>query len=374
MIRNIFLNNYVFIYELVGLFILLNIGVHLSERMKKTTRIVLILIALETVFFYLENWTQTFDHVTVFRPLLTAAIYSLYPVIVIVLMQLAAQKPFSKKKLIMLFIPEIICVPLYFSSQWTHLVFYYKAPNNFAGGNPVLCYLPYILFGFYVVLFVIDVFRTMKRTSPVSLWFSISYIVFGSVIGGLFFISFDARENYSPLLMSAILLYYVYVYIHMAKIDPLTSLLNRQSFYKVVQSNPKTVTGVISVDMNDLKFLNDNFGHEEGDKALCEVAKILSDYCGKGGFVYRVGGDEFVIVYKGVKEAKIVETISVMKDRLAGTAYSCAFGYAMRKSNESINTAVKNSDQMMYLNKAIMKAKKKQPVVDPNSQTDEEES
>ncbi len=349
------IDNFVFIYELIGLFIIIGIGVHISERTKKLTTAVIILIVVETAVFRIERWTHTFETLSLLRPMLTAANYSIYPVILVLLMQITVSKGFSRKRLLILLIPEFVCVPLFFTSQWTHLIFYFHENNSYSGGIPGLQYLPYLLFGFYAVVIAVRNFRYFSKSSPASLAV-MAYIIFVPLTGVLLYKLEETDRDYNAMFTSSIVLYYIYVYTQLSKTDSLTSLLNRQSYYKETASNSRAITGVVSVDMNDLKYLNDSFGHEAGDKALQTVSEVLRSFCGQGGRVYRVGGDEFMILYTGADEADIAAYVSVMREKMEETEYMCAFGYAMRKPGENIADAIRLSDGMMYEDKARMKA------------------
>lgn len=54
---------------------------------------------------------------------------------------------------------------------------------------------------------------------------------------------------------------------------------------------------VCFVDVDELKTVNDNFGHQEGNKILINMAKILKDSIRKTDFVIRMGGDEFLVAF-----------------------------------------------------------------------------
>ena len=82
---NYILENFTMLYELLGLVVILGVSAHLSQRMKKLTVTVVILLFIESIVFSLERWTQTFEHLSILRPLLTACLYSLYPLILMVL-------------------------------------------------------------------------------------------------------------------------------------------------------------------------------------------------------------------------------------------------------------------------------------------------
>ena len=81
-------NNYVMIYELIGLEILLLVGAHISFEMKCKTLIAASLLFMELICYTTERWTQSFEVYSIMRPLLTAALYSIYPLIIITLMQI----------------------------------------------------------------------------------------------------------------------------------------------------------------------------------------------------------------------------------------------------------------------------------------------
>ena len=88
--------------------------------------------------------------------------------------------------------------------------------------------------------------------------------------------------------------------------------------------------------MNGLKSINDNFGHHQGDVALREVAKIFAKHITKKMSLYRMGGDEFLILCFNEKEENIKQTIADIKKDLEESRYSVAIGYTMRE-NPSID-------------------------------------
>ena len=346
------MDNYVMLFELIGLLIMLRISAHISEQMKKQTRIVVALLFAETLIYTLERWTQSFERLSLLRPMLTACLYSIYPIVLICLMQLLTIKKRSKGKMLLLLIPELISIPVYFTSQWTQLVCWFEEDNKWTGGP--LRYWPYVIFGFYMVVFLVRNFLYFKDYARGNRLI-MTYVVVGPVIGAMLYLIFEYDSDYGALFTSAIVFYYIWLYIHMAKIDPLTSLLNRHSYYEDIRTRAKAITGVVSVDMNELKYFNDSIGHEAGDKALVTIAGILRDHSGRHGRPYRVGGDEFMIFYFNADEREIDDAISVMRAKLEETPYRCAFGYAMKGQLDQLHDVICISDERMYENKAEMK-------------------
>ncbi len=353
MIIKFITDHFIMLFELIGLLILLGISVHTPKRTRQMTLAVIILLFSLAVLFEIEAYTQTFETLSLFRPMFTACIYTFYPLILIITTQLTAEMKLKNLHAILFLLPELICIPIYFSSQWTHLVFYYHQNNHYAAGP--LARLPYIIFVLYCVVFIIQNIRYLKSSS-VYVKLTVSFITFSPLVGVFLFMITDYSNDYSSLFTSSLVVYYLFLYIHSARTDPLTSLLSRQSYYKDMQGrNSYRITGVISVDMNELKHINDSQGHDAGDAALKLISKTLLENRGRAGTVYRVGGDEFVIFYKGVDEKYLIKAIEDMQAAMDKTPYTCAFGYDVREPGETVEAAVRRSDTKMYENKVKMK-------------------
>lgn len=343
------LNNFVMLAEILGLSILLSVSVHVHKRTVLLTRIALLLLFVSSIMIYAERWTQNFETLTIWRPILTAAVYSIQPFILLMMMYVTL--PQSKARL-WLGLPAVLSIPVYFTSQWTGLVCYFSESNHWKPGP--LRYMPYIVFGFYVILFLVQaaiyfkVFRGHERAC-------FFYIALISVFGVALYLAFDFSSDYSPIFSSAILLYYLFLYIHLAKTDPLTGLMNRTCFYRDAESKRQKITGVVSIDMNELKWLNDSLGHDAGDIALKTIGEILSKKENTQCAAYRIGGDEFFLLYFGKTEPSILKDVQEIQNNLQNTPYVCSFGHAIPSANEPLEDVLRRADQMMYENKAELK-------------------
>ncbi len=99
---------------------------------------------------------------------------------------------------------------------------------------------------------------------------------------------------------------------NLSKSDSLTGILNRRGFQDAAEEflnkNRQTVqkTLVAYVDMNNLKIINDRYGHEDGDFSLKVIGDMLVDVVGKNGIAGRIGGDEFACImeYEAEDEGK----------------------------------------------------------------------
>lgn len=90
----------------------------------------------------------------------------------------------------------------------------------------------------------------------------------------------------------------------LSKSDGLTGILNRRGFYteaeKIIEESRKTGGNLLAiyVDMNNLKIINDRYGHEEGDFSIKLISDILSEEMRDVGIAGRIGGDEFACIMK----------------------------------------------------------------------------
>ena len=137
------------------------------------------------------------------------------------------------------------------------------------------------------------------------------------------------------------------------KKDSLTGVLNRQAYFNDTEINPDRITGLVTVDMNGLKEINDSRGHAAGDEALTTLALCLLQAGRQGQSIYRIGGDEFVIVCRSSSREDILSLVDRVRKNVNETAYSCSVGYCIAEEKSSdIEGMLRESDRMMYAEKA----------------------
>ena len=95
--------------------------------------------------------------------------------------------------------------------------------------------------------------------------------------------------------------------------DQLTQLKNRNAFQTDLSNMEaegiRAGVGMISIDLNDLKLVNDRFGHYMGDRYIESAARAIRAVVGKRGAAYRTGGDEYVILFNGASEVELEEIL-----------------------------------------------------------------
>ena len=153
--------------------------------------------------------------------------------------------------------------------------------------------------------------------------------------------------------------------------DGLTGLGNRTAYLEQLEAyenNPKENMhlGIVYLDVNNLKSVNDKQGHEHGDELIKVAAKIIEDSFGKYGKAYRIGGDEFCVLLAGIDPKEKYENgLNIFKQLIneanAAKFYTyevqIAHGFAECKeiTGEKLEETIASADNAMYLNKAAIK-------------------
>jgi diguanylate cyclase (GGDEF)-like protein len=144
--------------------------------------------------------------------------------------------------------------------------------------------------------------------------------------------------------------------------DPLTGLFNRIGFHnqfkkicKKHKYDNKEITVIMS-DLDGLKYINDHFGHADGDNAIATTAKALMDSVPENSLSARFGGDEiFSVIFGECDPDQIIKNIDKYLDKYnegSGKPYdvstSCGYITTILNDDFDITKAVKNADTSMY--------------------------
>lgn len=136
----------------------------------------------------------------------------------------------------------------------------------------------------------------------------------------------------------------------MSYIDPLTGCQNRMALnwaYKGEYGQHFSI-GVISCDLNGLKKVNDQGGHEAGDRFIRDVADVLINTFGQP-WVYRVGGDEFIVVLLSATKSEFNRKIQELYEGNQERGVSVSVGYIYTTDmGKSFEDLLRESDKKMY--------------------------
>lgn len=148
--------------------------------------------------------------------------------------------------------------------------------------------------------------------------------------------------------------------------DQLTGVFNRRGFLseseKLLNSFDGHTTGaVIFADVDNLKTINDTFGHKDGDFAIIKASQILKDNIGKNAILGRIGGDEFValiinidndgaeLIRQNIKQSSYDFNIS--SDKLYNVNLSTGAYFFDTSNGENIDQLMTKADRVLYENK-----------------------
>lgn len=320
---------------------MLHSDTHLERRMIYRISLTNAMLFLYSVVCYIESWLGNQTQYTVLRPILSACAYGLMSFILVCIIMIII--PEQKK---ILLIPAILNTVLCFISIPTHIIFYISKDNHFVGGS--LRYLPYCVAAVYLIYLLIFLFCRRKYEKE-----DFVLLLFMAVTALLCFLVplywNNISDHWFNITVSInVLLYYVFLLQQFTKRDPLTNLLNRQSYYRDEEKYSDSITAVVAMDMNGLKELNDSNGHLAGDTALKSLADCFLRAAKNGQRVYRIGGDEYTILCIDTEKMEVVKLVQRIRDEVAKTEYTCAIGYALRFEGSTLDRLYQIADEMLY--------------------------
>lgn len=160
------------------------------------------------------------------------------------------------------------------------------------------------------------------------------------------------------------------LYIH----DPLTGLYNRMAYEKLALPlfqkcmGESSSVGILFIDADHLKYINDNFGHDMGNLAISNIASVIQRHCPLNAIAMRYGGDEFVCVIPGTDQQQLVLLEQQITDSLSGLSENNLFDFPIEASigfviadnpELSLNDYINLADEKMYAVKKARRAARK---------------
>lgn len=154
------------------------------------------------------------------------------------------------------------------------------------------------------------------------------------------------------------------MYVH----DSMTSLYNRRGFYRLVPKiynecvKQKTRFMVLSIDLDNLKGINDTYGHYEGDNAITTIADALIAVSGGNEIIARFGGDEYIVAgacpYEEYADEflkmlhEFLDSYNANSDKPYKVGASCGMYSVIPPEGTSLDEFIKSADELMYREKA----------------------
>ena len=362
--------------SIISLIILIIIFVQIYDQSKKTnaqSRLFFKMVCLNIVLIVLDLLTWHFDGKAGRANLAGAKIanilfFSLQPIMASLFVLYIADlikssyKRIVSLKIIIAILLTAIAV-LTVASSFTGWFFNISENNIYTRGEYFILYeigsLSLFVYSFYLIIRNRKIFERK---------YFIALIIFfipqaaGIAIQSVFY-------GYTTIMIGmtlSILIIYISIQSRSLNTDYLTELNNRRSLDEYVSGKIKSSTDkdtfiAVMIDIDSFKSINDSFGHELGDLALKDTARILKDSLRRGDFISRMGGDEFIViidVHQGQLPDAAVTRIMANLDKFnAGNSrpyqLSVSIGYYMFEpaSKMTSKELLRHIDKLMYDNK-----------------------
>ena len=335
------------IFLVVGFFLRLITRSKITDSRMRHFYVTVFACALLILSEYLESVAAQDPSLRFWRILFSAAGYSLRPVAPLCMVLVVHGS--HKGKQFLFWLPAVINAVLAFSAFFSRIYFWFDEETYSFSRGP-LNYLGFFVAGLYLLLLFILTYRRyrMGKINEVRV---LILCGIACVLASIFDIQVGGA-HLTAFIMISVIFYYMFINQQDADLDALTGLRNRQAFYTDVEDLDRNITAVASVDMNGLKRLNDTMGHDAGDDALRAIGRCMGTYAGSGIIPYRVGGDEFMILFLKKTEADVSSALEKITRKIADETCSVAAGYAMREEGADLSAVISQSDRQMYENKS----------------------
>ena len=346
MIKDYIIQNWALVLILFAFAVSLKMTVFLDKRTIRRMLVMIVAVFLLSVSVFTEFRLADSGTHQGLRLALMAIRYSSTPFLIVMIVFTMVRR-FRW----FIFIPAMAMAAVNIVSIFNGVVFSLDESHELVRGP--LGYFPYVMAGFYCVFVIYILYARSNKTAaeliPIAFFcFTfLSDLILPFVIGRYF------SQVFCSSISIALFVYYVFSILQLTKKDALTGALNRQAYYADVADEPEEITALVSMDMNGLKIINDTEGHAAGDEALTVLAVCFTRALGRKQALYRVGGDEFVIVCRRVSHIEVAQLVERIEKNVAETKYSCSIGYSYSiDGSKPIDTLLKESDNMMYEEKA----------------------
>jgi len=289
------------------------------------------------------------DQPTVLRYWSSAIGYALRPIIVYFIFEVSGRN--QNKPSAWFCIPVYINIAVSLISIPTGVMFSFTENNALVHGPlGYVCHITSLSYSCLIMNNSLKLYKSNKRETVV-----ISVIIIFAAFAAALEHFFKFSMILSQTIMIGIVFYFLFLNVQVHKRDTLTNLMNRRCFYLDLKRFLNRKVIILSMDLNDLKKWNDNYGHSAGDTALKTCVDFMYDTFPKAR-LYRTGGDEFMALFFNSTKEQISECVRHFHRRLEATPYRVACGVAEFIPGDDIEKIISFSDREMYKNKKALKS------------------
>lgn len=210
-------------------------------------------------------------------------------------------------------------------------------------------YPMYLIMGFGVGELIVYYFQKFQKTSIL--------LPLGTMLFIIMLIWIQVSRHYDQYIQEQKLIYLQ----KLASTDLLTEAKNRNAYEKRIkqldqEEQERQSTGIVLFDLDNLKVINDHFGHEKGDEALKLCCQCIRQVFTKEQNCFRIGGDEFAYLYCEEEKDLIEEKLKQLEDLLKETdkdliyslSVSAGFAWYLPDTDANFQDVIRRSDALLY--------------------------
>ena len=347
----------------------------------KWFRLTFILVAVGAACEYIGVLMDKYGgYPPAFHKLITCIEFSVSPYLPICLARSCGLKKTLKPMSIVMLVNAVLVI----SSAISGKIFYIEEFGNFQRGEDYWLYVFFCAVGMIYILFVFVLIgiraklRNLLNVILIALILivgQVANIIDGNINSGYFSICICAALLYIFIqnMFRHIMMETINIEKDISSHDALTKVMSRNSYDSMVREFDKKIRddsstvkfAICECDLNNLKIINDTFGHDAGDTYILNCCKLICDIF-KHSPVYRIGGDEFVAVLQSddydnlelIKRSILDTCVDEMTKAVPlSQKRSFAAGFAIFDSahDHCFANVMKRADVEMYENKKMLK-------------------
>ncbi|GLB29983.1 GGDEF domain-containing protein [Lacrimispora amygdalina] len=258
------------------------------------------------------------------------------------------------------YVPQIINFTTSVLSIWSGWIFTVSSGNVYSRGP---LFPMSLTVGFFYLLTLI-VFSARQQDKPnrraETIYLTAAFLGIGSAACLEVFFGLDFMIwNVSSV---CVILYFLLLTTQKILYDSMTGTYSRTAYERQMEKlDFKLPCTVAMIDLNNLKQLNDRYGHSAGDEAICSVTAAILKQKSRHMKLYRYGGDEFVLISSRICEAETDRVLKTAQEQCIAVfdmPVSFSYGIAVHQPGDDIHKAILRADEAMYQNKEKMRNEK----------------
>lgn len=363
---------------IVSLFVLANLSYNLNIKDKKN-QIFILIFKLNLLVLIIETSTCLINKLPflILQPfdfLLHMLLFILSPFVPLIWCYfiycwISDVKQLKRRDIILFMLPAVINAIFVMLNPVNKLIF---CINNNVYERKILFFIPAVATTFYFIFSIFytyyNAYYNKKKINKLNYKAFMLLAIFPVLCAAIQCMFYNFFIIWSSIAYTLIIIY-INLQQRMIHLDYLTGASSRESLYILLNNNIERSNAenfaLAFMDFDNFKYINDNYGHAEGDEALKTIVRIVNNVLSDDDFITRYGGDEFVLFLKAENEEMVqnkmhmIENAFYKYNKLSGKKYKLEYSYGFKMydyvENLAVDEFISHIDDIMYKEKKSKK-------------------